>query len=406
MIPLLIDFENIVKPNLNILYSLENHIKPIPNTRFTLGLVLIISEEQFNIINSIPKGNGRVEYLNKKQFIDSIFGYVYLNYNKKKKICEIIGKVDNILPQVLESVLKSIPNNVTLWIGISLDSPQLNFLIHKYIESGFHDPYICNSSPLGFKFKRYGLCMLRQNNIINNNFAVNDVKYVLSQFSLNKDCNLHLKLSDKTIEYLSKVSKIGSTINSNGIITQKEIAGQLLVGTIDNDLIHYLDVDRESIVHGDEEGVKIIGGLYNFHSHPQEAYDRHNVKIGWPSSQDYLGFLGSTIKNDTILHIVSTLEGIYVISLSEYWSTNRKKIDDNIFNFILTNYDLDDKKDQSVFWYVEKVNNIKYHNFPLFLVQFFTWYNSNKVFSIPYNKDGLNCFARQSTKEKFKYLYN
>lgn len=404
MASLLIDFDNIIKPNQ--LPRLKNCIQPIPYTKFSIGLVLVITKEEKMALQNIPKGEGRVNYLNSYSFVQSIRGHAYLIYDRKKRVCEIMGMKGDILPWILESTLSNIPNDVILWVGITLESPYLDLMIKKYVEVGFHEPYICKASPLGFSFSGYGLCMFRENNIVNNN-AINDVKYVITQLLAKEKgyCTLQARLSDKAIEYLRHVSKMGSTINDDGVITQKEIAGCLLTSIIDKNLTYHLDVDLDSIVYGEEEGVEIIGGLYNFHSHPQEAYDRHDIKLGWPSAQDYIGFLGSSIKYNTILHIVSSLEGFYVISLSNYWVNHKKDLDINVVNFVMEKYDFKHKKNQTSTWYVRTVNGISYGGFPIFLVQFFSWYDARTFFIVPYHNIGVNCFARQSTEDKYIKLY-
>jgi hypothetical protein len=252
--------------------------------------------------------------------------------------------------------------------------------------------------------------MLRQNDIIVNN-SVNDVKYVISQLLMEENgyCELRAKLSDDSIHYLRNISKIGSTLNSNGSITQKELAGRLIAGKIEKNLTYHLDVDRNSIISGKEQGVKIVGGLYNFHSHPQEAYKSNNVNIGWPSSQDYVGFLYSAITHNTILHIVGSLEGIYIISLTKYWASKKEILNSNkyVYSFILDNYSFSYKKKlTTINWYVRTVNRIEFEDFPLFIVQFFSWKKANSSFIVNYSKNGENCFVRQSTEEKYKYLHN
>jgi hypothetical protein len=408
MASLLIDFDNIVKPNK--LALLESRVQPIPETMSSLGLVLAISQQQYKALEYIPKGKGRVDYINSPEFVKSITGHAYLIYDKKKRVCEIMGIEGAILAQIIQNALSSIPNDVTLWVGIVLEDQNLDVLIEDYIAAGFHDPYICKASPLGFAFNGYGLCMFRQNDIVDKNVTndvtndvTNEVKYVLTQFIADQKgiCTLKARLSDQAIKYLQQVSKIGSTINNDGVITQKELAGKLLAGKLDSDLTYSLDVDRSSVVSGDEEGVEIIGGLYNFHSHPQEAYSRHNVKLGWPSAQDYVGFLGSSIKHDTILHLVVSLEGFYVISLSEYWVKKKEKIDKNVVSFILEKYDYTYKPGKTSTLYARAVNGISYDGFPLFLVQFIPWYEANASFVVPFHKNGVNCFARQSTAEKY-----
>ena len=404
MVSILIDFDNIIRSN--HLSLLENRISPIPTTKHSLGLVLVITKKQYNSLQLICKGYGRVKYMNSEYFVDSISGYAYLIYDKKKRVCEIMNLEGSVLPLVMQSILGSIPNDVTLWIGTLLDDSHLE-LIKDYISVGFNYPYISKTSPLGFSFSKYAICMLRGNDIIDDNNATNDVKYVLTQFLAKKKgyCMLSARLSNNAIKYLRHASKLGSTLNNNGEITQKEIAGRLIAGIIEDDLTFQLDVDRDSIIRGDEEGVDIIDGLYNFHSHPQEAYDRHGVKLGWPSAQDYVGFMGSAIVYDTILHIVVCLEGFYVIFMSDYWVNKKELLGRDINSFILEKYDLCSEKKQPINWYVRKINNVTYKGFPLFTVQFISWDNPMVQFTAPYFRNGVNCFSRQSTIKKYKKLY-
>lgn len=401
---LLIDFDNIIGPNK--LTLLENKTQPVPETKHSLGLVLVVSDQEHRALNSIPKGESRVKYINTTPFVNSITGHAYTIYDKKKRLCEIMGLSGAVLPEIMDSILSHIPNDVTLWVGIVLDDPHLDILIREYVKAGFCDPYICKASPLGFAFRGYGLCMLRQNDIVNND-ATNDVKYVLTQFMAERQghCTLHARLSSSSIEYLRQISKIGSTDNKDGKISQKELAGRFLTGCIDSSLVYNLDVDRQSIVSGEEEGVEIVGSLYNFHSHPREAYDRHGVQMGWPSPQDHVGFLSSSIKYDTILHIVASIEGFYVVSLTEHWANKKEKLDKKVVDFILENYDIRYQIGKTPTWYTRTVNSIAYEGYPVFLVQFFSWNDASSDFIVPYRKTGVNCFARQSTIDKYRQLY-
>ena len=166
------------------------------------------------------------------------------------------------------------------------------------------------------------------------------MKNVMTQFlAKNKSyCTLKARLSNSAIQYLRNICKRGFTWNKDGKISQKELAGKLVLSKITSDLVSELDVDKESIVSGGEEEVELVDGLYNFHSHPQEAYERNNVQLGWPSAHDYLGFIKSSVLYDTILHIVSCVEGFYVISLNDYWTNNKDKIDKDVISFVLEQY--------------------------------------------------------------------
>ena len=237
----------------------------------------------------------------------------------------------------------------------------------------------------------------------------NDVKYVLKQFRIYKlsnynYCILQAKLSKKAIKYLKSVSKIGSTINANGVITQKEIAGRLIIGKVRKDLVYELDVDHTSIMYGEEEQVDLISGLYNFHSHPQEAYDRHNQTIGWPSAQDYVVFFESSLIYDTLIHIVASVEGFYVLSLSKFWFNNKNvsDIQKQVKKFIIDNYNKCSQKDNTIDWYISTINGITYEGFQLFQVQYVSWNDADTIFTFSYKKNGVNCIARQSTLDIIK----
>jgi len=396
MSSLLIDFNKIVKPN--SMKNLENRIKPTPLTSFSVGLILVINQKQYDILNKLPKGDIRVQYINSIDFVNSISDYAYIIYDKKKKVCEIIDAKSFMILKVLKITLLNIPNDVTLCVGIDLDNSKL---IQEYTDSGFHEPYISKTSPMGVNYFKNVLCLVRENNVVNIK-ADNEVKYVLTQNVEKKDvCTLKVQLSDWSVNYLQNLSMMGSTINRNGIITQKEVAGRFVIEKVTDDLVHYLDVDKKSIIHGKEEGVKVAKGLYNFHSHPVEAYERNNVKFAWPSVQDYLGFLSSSVEYDTILHIVASIEGFYIISLHSDWVRNKKDIDKKLFAFIMEKYYLGYKKGQghTPELYIKYINRIHYGEYSVFFVQYFNWNNANTSFTVSYHKKGTNCFANHSTLE-------
>ena len=403
MSSILIDYANIIKAN--SLYLLEKHVQPIPETNYMLGLVLVVPDTQLNILESLPKGNGRVMYINNVNFVNSILGYAFLIYDDKKKICEIMGMKGIILNKVLENVLSNLPNDIILWIGISLDNEYFSDIALDYTKNGFTQPYVCKTSPLGFCFDTYGLCMLRENTIVDEQ-TIYEVKYVISQFRNSRNyCRMKLCLTPDTIKHFKQLSKMGSTHNINGDITQKEIAGKLYVNNIDKNLIHSLAIDKTSIMSGSEESVDIAGGLYNFHSHPQEAYHKYNVKLGWPSAQDYVGFLISIIEYETILHIVVSIEGFYVISLTEYWASNKKLLGEQTIDHISNSYNILYSNNMTTRWYINKVNSIGYGKYPLFRVEFFNWYDKDVVFEVCYCKSNINCFSRQNTYDNFRKLY-
>lgn len=394
---LLVDFNNIIKPN--NLNNLIAKIQPLPETtKYHIGLVLIIPKYQLQLLEKIPVGYGRVQYINSVEFVNSIEGVAYLIYNKRKKICEITGMSRYIIKKVLESILLYIPNDVTLWVNININHDNLTEIIDNYANAGFRNPYISIKSPLGSALGYYGLCMVRKNSpekIEKAENTLNDVTYVLEQF-INREeqnCKLKVKLGKDTVAYLKQLSRTGSTLNHNGSVSQKEIAGSFILSNANDNLVYTIDVDKTSIIAGSEEGVPVMQSQYNFHTHPKEAYDRHNVKIGWPSSQDYLGYLGAVAQFGTIFHTVISLEGIYIISLHDYWVDKLDKLDDSVVSYIKKNYNIAYTDGKNIKWYLRTINNLSYGDWPLFLIQYFSWENATRPFMVSYIRDGLNCFT-------------
>jgi len=406
MSSLLIDFNRIVIHN--NLHALKHRCQPIPYTKENVGLVLIIRQKEYDTLNSLPKGEKRISYINSPIFIDSIINICWLIYDQKKRVCEIIGAEGIIISMVLEKTLSNIPNDVLLCVGIDLDHPEKEKMISEYVKADFRDPYISKKSPSGIRFTEYGLCLFRENNVVEND-STNDINHLLSQFNTREKgfCILRARLCKEAIKYLQSSFKLGSTFNTNGVITQKEVAGRLLVKKVDDDFVHHLDIDRNSIIYGREETVPIVEGLYNFHSHPVEAYARNKSTFGWPSPQDYLGFLVAINKYGTILHIVASIEGFYILSLGSHMAAKKFTIDKNIISFISKEYALNCFKGggYTTEWYLNRVNGLKYEGHSIFLVQYIPWDSADTTFSISHRKCGSNnCFTRQKTFDIIKSL--
>ena len=402
---LLIDYDNIIKPRK--LSKLANRLSPVPEIEnYHIGIVLVIPKSELILLEQVPKGISRVNYLNTNKFVDSISGYSYFIYDRRKKVCEIMGIQGSISKYVLDSVLSSIPNDVTLWVGIPIENQNILELVEHYTKVGFKNPYICKSSPLGYTFPSYGLCLLKDNNITES-ISSNEVTYVLEQFVQREEeiCKIKLRFTPKTIEHLKHLSNIGSTLNTDTSISQKEIAGSFKVSDVSVNSVFELELNKEDMVSGEEEGVQIVDSLYNFHTHPIEAYNRNNVKLGWPSAQDYIGFMASVKVNKTIFHAVITVEGIYIISVGNHWINKVSELGSSCKRFISKNYKIKHKPDRDAKWYVNKINSLSYEGFPIFNIKFFTWENVLNVFEISFKNTEGNCFGREETLEKYEQLY-
>ena len=402
---LMIDYDNIVKPSR--LDKLCNKIQPIQESdRYQNCLILVIPEHQLNLLELIPKGVGRVNYINTDSFVSSIEGHAWIVYDRRKKVCELREIRGTLTKPVLDIILWNIPNDVTVWVGIPVENRNILELIETYSIFGFKNPYVCRTSPLGQEFPSYGLCLLKPNNVTEPEDS-NEAKYILDQFVKREqqNCQISLKFSDKALRHLKQMSKIGSTLNKDNSISQKEIAGSFKLEKSLGDSVFSLKINKKSIISGEEQTVKVVDSIYNFHTHPVEAYKTNGVKIGWPSAQDYIAFLASAKINGTILHAIVSVEGVYILSIGNHWINRISEIGSSVKTFINKEYNIKSYSGRDVDWYINKVNSLYYEGFPIFFVQFFRWEDASSVFHVSFKRNDMNCFARERTLERFENLY-
>ncbi len=405
MAALLIDYANVIAPN--SLPYLERKISPVPETENVLGLVLVVPNSTIAALSLTPLGPARVAQLGKHDFVDSIKGFAYLICDTDRGVCDITGLHGNVLEQIVEGAISAaFPTGTILTIGADTKAPDLVSTLTRYSKAGFSDPYITASTPLGIPYNPNGVCMSRVNQPISLTPSTEAVRYTLDQLS-NKDecCSVRVRFSSDAVAYLRKLSRMGSSVNSDGSVSQKEIAGRLFVSSIDKNLVHVLSLDTNSMFSGENESVDVAPGTYNFHSHPSEAYKRHDVKYGWPSCQDYLGFVAAAYEHGTVFHSVATIEGLYVISFTECWTKEGKKEwDDDMSKFVKTHFNIKCKRGDTPDWYISKVRRMSYMGCPMFSIDFLPWKKAMKVVTMYYPRDGLNCFATETTHERHKKL--
>ena len=386
---LLINKKDLIKFKINKLLD----IGKLPSTKDDLGIIILIDKNQLNHLNTLPYGKERLKYIQSDYFLNNVYGFYYVFYNKKKKIMEIREHIRNPkhLREVIDVIQEYLPKDVTIWTG--LIPPEES---EKYIHLGFNHPYMCHHSPLKHNFSKQGIAFLKLNipEPISDTSVKNKLLY--AKESSNKNlCELYARFSPQAIKYLQD-------INDSTKKNQKELSGSLIVSKVvkkDDKIIFELSSDPDSIISGVEEEVDAVWSRYNFHTHPKKAYVNHGVKRGWPSSQDYVGFI--ELNNHTIFHSVVTLEGIYVISFSPEWIGKTSKIDKK---YVLKHYDINHKKEISFEKYVDIINKKKYKDkSPLFIVRYMKWDDTTKVFPIFYAKTNGSCLA---TDKQFNIYKN
>jgi len=315
----------------------------------------------------------RVEKNNKRK----LFVLVNLNRNETKTI---------------EKIFSQVPKGFWIWISLILDSHDLAKSIEDLAKFGFQYPYITDITPLGKQIEHsISLSRLNDSKMIDPYQTILYAKYVLKQYKTHggKGCSVFSRFSEDALKFLNDSCYNGYTENKDGSSSQKEIGGVLRVikiekGEDESDNIFVIGVDKKRIEYGIEEEIDLDPTRYNFHSHPKSAYVKHNVTTAWPSVTDFLGYLG--LGNSTIFHCVVSLEGIYIISFSDYWVKRiTEKENSEMINFIKKNLDLKYSNSMSPFQFAKKVNHILYKNHPIFIVKFLPWGNEVRtVFSVSY----------------------
>ena len=397
-----IDFNNIIKGNK--LELLLRRVKPVPKTSLPVGLSLLLSGDELGNLQGLTAGKKRVSYINSDKFVDSIQGFGFFSYDQKKNVCEVLRLEGLSIEQLLLEIVNTFPSKSLVWAGIPLEDQQPLVEAEKLIASGFGHPHISDRSPSGHSFNKYGLCLLKHNDgDTESSSSTGDVEYVLGERA--SICNMEVCLSSEAIEYLRGLQDAGMSLNENGSFTQKEIAGNLECQEVDTEQVHHLNVKYDSLILGKEMGVPIAPGLYNFHSHPKAAYKTAKVKMGWPSPQDYVGFLLAFIEDNTILHIVASIEGIYILSMSAYCLENKEKLDRTLATFILEKYNFCGSSIQNPHIYTKKINSVSYRGSPLFRVQYLPWHKASQQFLVEYKSEDSNCFSNDITWKYYQDLY-
>jgi hypothetical protein len=388
---ILVDIKDLHKYNMNRLLQKTRKVDYDRISYF--GIIVIVSPYYFEYINKLPKGPMRVDYMNSEEFVNNINGVYYIIYNANNKICEIRENINNKthLKDVIKSTVTYLPEDATIWVGII--TPENSGV---YIDEGFNDPYKCDRSPLGFKFNKTGIAFIRKNKIstndssshyqLNNSSIKNKLKYLDIADKIHPlKCTICVRFTRETLEYLKKINQPTDS--------DRELSGSLVVSKVistdsGKNIVFELSSNPDSVISGHEEEVDAVWSRYNFHTHPKKAYENHGVKNGWPSSQDFVGFLD--LKNNTIFHTVVTLEGVYIISLSVECDVNINKINRK---YILKHYHINHLDNITPKEYIKQINNKKYKGKQLFDVRYMDWGNANEIFHVFFEKTNGSCLV-------------
>ena len=381
MFSIIIDFTKIIKHS--GLTLLESKIKPFPTFKHNIGLILTIPSSIHDKLLEQPIGQPRIDFINSPAFVDSIIDFLYMQYEPRSKICELQFTNENTVSSILDSLLYYIPNDFKI---LTYTSIQNKLIINKLITHSFRNPYIANKSQLDYNLQNDMLFMCKINNIDKEYDATNDIAFTISKYKNRINTPLQFKFDTLTIKKLKKLSRFGSSLNSDGTISQKEIVGCFnlkRIEKINENFIHILQLCDESFTFGTEEEVNNIKCRFSFHTHPFNLYDVYKFKLAWPSNADYIGYL-SSVETGTLFHIVVGNEGIYIISLTEEWIKNGDfTVSKDLKKFIIQNFKFKKSKpDITLKSYIRKVNDVRFQNKQIFNIEFKSWDEIQNPFSV------------------------
>ena len=110
---------------------------------------------------------------------------------------------------------------------------------------------------------------------------------------------------------------------------KREKGGIFKINNINHEILgNIYQVKIDTHENGEQEDVDVISSIYNFHTHPYNAYISHNCELGWPSLDDLKTYLFSFLSYDTFFHAISTLEGIYILSVHPKCINKLKRLND------------------------------------------------------------------------------
>ena len=193
-----------------------------------------------------------------------------------------------------------------------------------------------------FLYKKYNHNYTKQ--VDDSDSTIKAIQFALRTYrdiKQDRSCKIHIVLHDDAVDYLKKYSEKLKFKSHNGEVEQREISGKLLLyETTPNTFL--IKIDEKSSDLGGKEETASFNTLGSFHTHPLDAYHKYKVCAAWPSVEDYATFLSIYSKGYGMFHLLGTVEGIYVITVStDMIEEGREKIRDNFkyyANYIKEHY--------------------------------------------------------------------
>jgi hypothetical protein len=233
------------------------------------------------------------------------------------------------------------------------------------------------------------------------NIFINRINFALKSYKTSrKICKNYILLTDNTIKLLRFHTEEKKIKSKNGNMEQREISGLFDIYPISDNMLE-VEIDENKVNTGELESANHTNTVGSFHTHPLDAYIKYNVCMAFPSADDYFTTLYVYASGYGVFHIVSGIEGIYIITVKKSFMPQDKKeilknfdkYKDDIEEKYGVDYPIcDPKANNHKFWkkyiekYLRKINRLKY-----FKLQFVFWKDAHKPIEITYPKINNNC---------------
>jgi hypothetical protein len=375
MIPLVLDYKNVIHKNISRLNNFfdiflikndhsnnpdnSNHSNHSNNSNnpdksnvydICICVCPIFLYEKLDSVKSI-------RLLNDRQFLNEIYTTVRGEYDPDSNIVEIYGKVDEkYVNTILQGIYENFPNGVNVMMNDQLISSVMVESILRLMIYHLDFDNIHNNT----------------NDNINKNINITNT-------------NIRDIIHQDTITTLKMLMLSCNTINKNRTITQKEVSGELLLrhgkliivtinhtdhinhtyntdhtyntyntdhtdhtyntyntdhtyNTYNTDHTDHTNQNINSndnpinnqttcLKYGSEQSAPLIDSEYSFHTHPINISKKINFKYGWPSASDFKCFLYT---EKCKIHLISSIEGLYILYDKCTYPTNVNNINNNI----------------------------------------------------------------------------
>lgn len=273
---------------------------------------------------------------------------------KSRNICRIYRcetfTEDEWLENICNLTIGFLPSDTIIWY--CTDNVELA------IQCKFSNPYYCSHDPFGKQVScKYALTKINDPNFqtnsrqrhtgVNENymdFQNKRISPTIENTTLFKFCRkqedienvkLKIRFDQEDLSYLRSLVYGGRTVNDDGTTSQKEVSGTMYLEYTGKNFDLKIDRTKNFNAH-DEEKVRFVNGLINFHTHPTDVYNAYEVDMMYPSPSDYISILTFFVQkhkfedftsmiSPLLFSFVVTVEGVYIISLNENYSSQDDK---------------------------------------------------------------------------------